>query len=236
MKPVDELLEAARATLTTSSPTQTGEPVADNVSPLEQQARRAVRRIFATLKITFPAWYEKHYGDEKAEAMARRVWLSSIDGVGDEAIDRGLRRLVVECKFPPAPCDFLELCRRVDDLPPVEHAWHEALQGKYTHEAVKVAAEATGTFDLRQAKATDKALYQRFERNYAIVQRRAQNAQPLDGKIPTGIGHESKTPRQIQLAASHQEARDLMAAQNIPTDPKAARALLLAKMGIRRPA
>ncbi|MBF6037239.1 hypothetical protein H8F23_28675, partial [Pseudomonas sp. P155] len=148
----------------------------------------------------------------------------------------GLRRLVVECKFPPAPCDFLELCRRVDDLPPVEHAWHEALQGKYTHEAVKVAAEATGTFDLRQAKATDKALYQRFERNYAIVQRRAQNAQPLDGKIPTGIGHESKTPRQIQLAASHQEARDLMAAQNIPTDPKAARALLLAKMGIRRPA
>ncbi|MNJ17886.1 hypothetical protein D3C77_121770 [compost metagenome] len=121
-------------------------------------------------------------------------------------------------------------------MPSLAQAWTEALIGKYSHEAVKVAAEATGTYDLRTAKHSDKALRQNFERNYAIVQRRAQNAQPLDGKIPVGIGHESKTPRQVQLAASHQEARDLIAAQNIPTDPKAARALLLAKMGIRRPA
>lgn len=204
------------------------------MTQLEHQVRSAVRRVFATLKTAFPAWYEKHYGDERAEQLARRVWMTGIKDLGDEAVNRGLQRMVLECKFPPSPCDFLALCKRVDDMPPVEHAWHEALLGKYTHEAVRVAAEATGTFDLRQAKATDKALYQRFERNYAIVQRRAQNAQPLDGKIPTGIGHESKTPRQVQLAASHQEARDLMTAQNIPTDPTAARALLLAKMGIRR--
>ncbi|UXZ44515.1 replication protein P [Pseudomonas soli] len=199
---------------------------------MEQGLRDAVRRIFTTLKITFPAWYEKHYGDERAEQLARRVWRETIIDLSDTAVDRGLHRMVKECKFPPAPCDFLELCKRVDDLPPVDRAWHEALLGKYSHEAVRVAAEATGTFDLRQAKSTDKALYQQFERNYAIVQRRAENAQPLDGRINKGIEHDSGM--KAQLARSHQEARDLISAQNIPTDGKAARALLLAKLGIRR--
>lgn len=199
---------------------------------MEQALRDAVRRIFTTLKITFPAWYEKHYGDERAEHLARRVWRETISELGDEAVDRGLHRMVKECKFPPSPSDFLDLCKRVDDMPNVQDAWWEALSGKYSHEAVRVAAEATGTFDLRAATGKEKGLFQQFERNYAIVQRRAQNAQPLDGKIAKGI--ERECGMKAQLARTHQEARDLIAAQNIPTDPKAARALLLAKMGIRR--
>ncbi|WP_233281641.1 hypothetical protein [Pseudomonas tructae] len=122
-------------------------------------------------------------------------------------------------------------------MPPPDQAWIEALTGKYSHEAVRVAAEATGTYELRSAKTTSKVLRQQFERNYAIVMRRAQNAQPLDGKIPTGIGHDSQKPA-LELAMEYAEWRQgqVMTAQNIPTDPKAARALLLAKMGIRRPA
>lgn len=201
---------------------------------MEQALRDAVRRIFTTLKITFPAWYEKHFGEMRAEQLARRVWRETIIDLSDEAVDRGLHRMVKECKFPPSPSDFLELCQRVDDMPSVQDAWWEAISGKYSHEAVKVAAEATGTFDLRTATGKEKSLYQRFERNYAIVQRRAQNAQPLDGKIAQGIEHDSGM--KAQLARSHQEARDLIAAQNIPTDGKAARALLLAKLGIRREA
>lgn len=234
MKPVDELLAAARATLTTSSQTPPGEPLAENVTPMEQGLRDAVRRIFTTLKITFPAWYEKHFGEARAEQLARRVWRETIIDLSDEAVDRGLHRMVKECKFPPAPSDFLELCQRVDNMPAVQDAWHEALLGKYSHEAVRIAAEATGTFDLRAATGKEKSLYQRFERNYAIVQRRAQNAQPLDGGIAQGISHESGM--KAQLARSHQEARDLVTAQNIPTNGKAARELLLAKLGIRRPA
>lgn len=201
---------------------------------MEQGLRDAVRRIFTTLKITFPAWYEKHYGEKRAEQLARRVWRETILELGDAAVDRGLHRMVKECKFPPSPSDFLDLCRRVDSMPSAQDAWCEALMGKYSHDAVRVAAEATGTFDLRTATGNEKALYQRFERNYAIVQRRAENAQPLDGKISQGIEHEGGM--RAQLARSHQEARDLMTAQNIPTDPKAARALLLARVGIRREA
>ncbi|MFY1029128.1 hypothetical protein [Pseudomonas asiatica] len=164
-------------------------------------------------------------------------WATVLGGLNKDQLAQGLNALVSrgdEFDWPPPAHVFRKLCLEVPGLPPVDRAWHEALLGKYSHEAVRVAAEATGTFDLRQAKSTDKALFQRFERNYAIVQRRAQNAQPLDGKIAQGIEHDSGM--KAQLAKSHQEARDLVTAQNIPTDGKAARALLLAKLGIRREA
>ncbi|NMX61488.1 replication protein P [Pseudomonas sp. WS 5079] len=235
MKPVDELLKAARVTLTTSSPTPTGELAAENVTPLDQEARSAVRRVFTTLKISFPAWYEKHYGDKRAETLARRVWMLAIQELGDDAVDRGLQRMVLECKFPPSPSDFMDLCRRVDDLPSEAQAWDEALRGTYSHKAVKIAAEATSTFDLRAGNHSDKALKQRFERNYAIVMRRAQTGQPLEGRIAKGLGHDSMRPReQIQLEHSRKVADDLVAILEIPKDPQSCRALLLAKLGIRR--
>lgn len=173
------------------------------------------------------------------EAKADHAWAKILGGLTRQQIANGLRRMIEMgqtdpevAKWPPSAPDFRVMCLHVPGLPPIAQAWTEALMGKYSHEAVRVAAEATSTFDLRSAKHSDKALYQRFERNYAIVQRRAQNAQPLDGRIAQGIEHDSGM--KAQLARSHQEARDLIAAQNIPTDPKAARALLLAKLGIRR--
>lgn len=197
--------------------------------------RRAVRRVFATLKTAFPAWYEKHYGDARAEQLARRVWMTGIQDLSDEAVNRGLQRMVLECKFPPSPSDFMDLCKRVDDLPSEAQAWDEALRGSYSHKAVKIAAEATSTFDLRAGTHNDKALKQRFERNYAIVMRRAQTGQPLEGRIAKGIGSDSMRPReQVQLEHSRKEAEALVIAQGIPANPQSARAMLLAKLNIRR--
>ncbi|MNN81790.1 hypothetical protein D3C81_1986500 [compost metagenome] len=120
-------------------------------------------------------------------------------------------------------------------MPSIKDAWTEALMGVYSHEGVRVAAEATSTFDLRTAKQGDKALFQRFERNYAIVMRRAQTGQPLNGRIATGIAHDSmRDRRQVQLEQSRKEADALVIAQGIPTNGQSARALLLAKVGIRR--
>lgn len=164
-------------------------------------------------------------------------WAKILGGLTGRQLASGLQQLLdraTEFDWPPPANVFRAMCLHVQGLPTVDQAWTEALMGKYSHDAVKVAAEATGTFDLRSAKHSDKGLRQRFERNYAIVQRRAQNAQPLDGKIAQGIEHDSGM--KAQLAKSHQEARDLVTAQNIPTDGQAARKLLLAKLGIRRPA
>ena len=193
--------------------------------------------MFATLKTAFPAWYEKHYGDAKAEQLARRVWMTVVKDLDDETVNAGLQRMVLECKFPPSPSDFMDLCRSASDLPSEAQAWDEALRGTYTHKAVRIAAEATSTFDLKSATHHDKTLKQRFERNYAIVMRRAQTGQPLEGRIAHGIGHDSTRPReQVQLEYSRKEAEALVVAQGIPANPQSARAMLLAKLGIRRDA
>lgn len=208
--------------------------MAENVEPLEAQARRAVGRVFATLKTSFPAWYEKHYGEKRAETIARRVWMTGIRELSDEQVDRGLRRMVLEREYPPSLVEFVRLCRKVDGVPDVATAWHQALEGRYSHDAVKVAAAQTGLYELRRATLSDKALRAEFEHCYGVVLGRLERGEPLDGRIHKALPG-GRSPIQAQHAHSHREARDLIASQGLPTDPKQARALLLAKMGIRRP-
>ena len=123
----------------------------------------------------------------------------------------------------------------MDDLPSEAQAWDEARSGTYSHPAVRIAAEATSTYDLHTGSNNDKALRQRFERNYAIVMRRAQTGQPLEGRIAKGLSHDSMRPRhQVQLEFSRKVAEEIVDILEIPRDAKACRALLLAKLGIRR--
>ena len=107
--------------------------------------------------------------------------------------------------------------------------------GMYSHEGVKIAAVATGLFDLRSAQQNDKGLQARFDRAYQIVLRRAQEGEPLDGRIATGIGHDSQKSL-TELADEHAKQRQarLLEIQQIPTTAAACRAHLLAKLNIKR--
>lgn len=164
------------------------------------------------------------------------AWAKHLTGLNGKQIANGLAQLsnLDNEGWPPSAPQFRTMCLQMPGLPTEAEAWEQALRGEYQHEAVKVAAEATGTFDLKSAKLNDKNLRERFNRNFAIVRARAVMGKPLTDDIPEGIEHETKTPMQVQYAATHQQARDLITAQGLPTDPKQARALLLAKMGIKR--
>lgn len=165
------------------------------------------------------------------------VWGRVLAGLSGVQLATGLYALMdrgEEFKWPPPANVFRAMCLEVRGLPTEDDAWFQALRGVYGHEAVRIAAKATGTFDLQQAELNDKGLREVFSRNYAIVKARAAMGKPLDEEIPKAIAHEEKTPMQKQMAHSHREARDLIQAQGLPTDPKQARELLLAKMGIRR--
>lgn len=165
-------------------------------------------------------------------------WASVLKGLTGQQIANGLNTLVEkgsEFDWPPPANVFRAMCVQVPGLPSEAQAWDEARSGRYTHPAVRIAAEATSTYDLHSGSSKDKALRQRFERNYAIVMRRAQTGQPLEGRIAKGLGHDSMRPReQIQLEHSRKVADELVAILEIPKDPKSCRALLLAKLGIRR--
>ncbi|QHF45848.1 hypothetical protein PspS35_19375 [Pseudomonas sp. S35] len=208
---------------------------------VDQQTADIVNTVFDKLQGIFPAWRQA-WTDDKALYNAKREWIAGFiqGGINSDAqLAFGFQQARKSSSpFLPNVGQFVAWCKPTAEdmgLPHEADAWIQALQGKYSHPAVRIAAEATSTFDLRSARTDDKALKQRFERNYAIVMRRAQTGQPLEGRISKGLSHESMRPReQIQLEHSRKVADELVATLEIPTDPKSCRALLLAKLGIRR--
>ena len=200
-----------------------------------------VNTVFTKLQGVFPAWRQA-WPDDAALDRAKREWIAGFVQGGintEQQLAWGFRQARKSTNpFLPSVGEFVSWCTPNAEqlgLPHEADAWIEALMGVYSHDAVRIAAEATSTFDLKTAKQGDKALRQRFERNYAIVTRRAQTGQPLEGRIAKGIGCDSmRPPEQIQLEHSHKVADALVVAQGIPSNSQSARAMLLAKFNIRR--
>ena len=232
MKPASQLM----ATMGNLPPAIHAQPI--HVTP---QTAEVVNDLFRRLRGIFPAWRQAWPSTEALDA-AKAEWIK-------EFADEGIRTLeqiefgIQKCRklkkpFAPSVGEFIAMCAPGPEdfgMPAVGDAWIEALMTTYSHEAVKLAAEATGLFDLRGAKQEDKGLRQRFEHNYAVVIRRAQEGQPLDGKILTGIGHDSqKTAFELANELADQQVQAKIIQQGIPADGKSARELLLAKMNIKR--
>lgn len=234
MKPVNQLM----ATMGNLPPAIHALPL--HVTP---QTAEVVNDLFRRLRGIFPAWRQAWPSTEALDA-AKAEWIK-------EFADEGIRTLeqiefgIQKCRklkkpFAPSVGEFIAMCVPGPEdfgMPSVAGAWMEALMETYSHEGVKIAAIATGLFDLRSAKQEDKGLRQRFDHNYAVVIRRAQEGQPLDGKILTGIGHDSqKTAFELANEHADQQAQARILQQGIPADGKSARELLLAKMNIKRDA
>jgi Replication protein P len=197
-----------------------------------------VNDLFRRLRGIFPAWRQA-WPSTEALSAAKEEWIK-------EFADEGIRTLeqiefgIQKCRklkkpFAPSVGEFIAMCTPGPEdfgMPSLSDAWMESLMGTASHEAVRIAANATGLFDLRAAKQDDKAMRARFERNYEIVIRRALAGQPLDGKILTGIGHDSqKTLLELADELADQQAQARIIKQGIPADGQSARALLLSKFG-----
>ena len=234
MKPVSQLM----ATMGNLPPSIHAQPL--QVTP---QTAEVVNDLFRRLRGIFPAWRQAWPSTEALDA-AKAEWIK-------EFADEGIRTLeqiefgIQKCRklkkpFAPSVGEFIAMCVPGPEdfgMPSAAGAWMEALMETYSHEGVKIAAVATGLFDLRSAKQEDKGLRQRFDHNYAVVIRRAQEGQPLDGKILTGIGHDSqKTAFEMANDLADQQTQARILQQGIPADGKSARELLLAKMNIKREA
>ncbi|WP_202210602.1 replication protein P [Pseudomonas paraversuta] len=216
-------------------------PAPVQLGSVDNQTAEVVEKIFRQLKAIFPAW-KTAWPDEKALGSAQRSWTKGFmdAGICDiHQVEFGIK----QCRksgspFAPSIGQFIQWCTPGPEaygMPAAADAWLEALMGTASHEAVRIAANATGLFDLRAAKQEDKAMRARFERNYEIVLRRAQANQPLDGKILTGIGHDSQKT-ELERAEEYANLRQakLLEVQGIPTAGGAARAQLLARLNIKR--
>ena len=216
-------------------------PAPLQLGSVDNQTAEVVEKIFRQLKAIFPAW-KTAWPDEKALGSAQRSWTKGFmdAGICDiHQVEFGIK----QCRksgspFAPSIGQFVQWCTPGPEaygMPTAADAWMEALMGTASHEAVRIAANAIGLFDLRSAKQEDKAMRARFERNYEIVLRRAQANQPIDGKILAGIGHDSQKTEleRAEEYASRRQAK-LLEVQGIPSAGGAARAQLLARLNIKR--
>lgn len=240
MKRANQMVEGASRALAT---TQRLPAAVAPLGVVDDQTGAIVEKIFRQLQAIFPAW-KQAWPDDKALKAAQRSWTKGFMDARISNIDQ-VRYGIEECRrsgspFAPSIGQFIGWCTPGPEafgMPAISEAWMEALMATYSHEGVKIAAIATGLFDLRAAKQEDKGLRQRFDHNYAVVIRRAQEGQPLDGKILTGIGHDSqKTAFELANELADQQTQARILQQGIPADGKSARALLLAKMNIKRDA
>lgn len=236
MKRVGDMTQQARGMVVSGG---SNAPVAQApLGNVDESTGAIVEKIFRQLQAIFPAWRQA-WPDEAAKNTAMRSWTKGFIDAGLNNIDQ-VRYGIEECRrsgspFAPSIGQFIGWCTPGPErfgMPTSAAAWMEALMAVYSHEGVRIAANETGIFDLRAAKQEDKGLRQRFDHNYAIVIRRAQEGQPLDGKILTGIGHDSqKTAFELANELADQQTQARILQQGIPADGKSARALLMAKFG-----
>jgi len=205
------------------------------------ETAEVVNDLFRRLRGIFPAWRQA-WPSTEALAAAKEEWIKEFAAEGIrtlEQIEFGIEKCrKLKKPFAPSVGEFIAMCQPTPEdfgMPAPTAAWVEALLGVYSHEGVKIAAVATGLFDLRAAQQNDKGLQARFDRAYDIVLRRAKEGQPLDGKIATGIGHDSQKSlsEMADEYASQRQAR-LLDLQQIPSSAAACRAHLLAKLNIKR--
>ncbi len=240
MKNVTQMIPGAARALGTSAPYQAPAQTGTQLGVVDDATGEVVERLFRQLQAIFPA-HKQAWPDDKAKAAAMRNWTMGFMAAGIRTLEQ-IRFGIEQCRksgspFAPSVGQFIGWCTPGPEafgLPASADAWMEALMGLYSHEGVKIAAIATGLFDLRSAKQEDKGLRQRFDHNYTIVIRRAQAGQPLDGKILTGIGHDSqKTELELAEEMAEQAVQARIIQQGIPVDAASARALLMARIGRR---
>lgn len=236
MRAVNSLTTKAAGAIRTGNIPVITEPL----GTVDDATAEVVERLFRQLQAIFPA-HKQAWPDDKALAAARRSWTKGFMVAGICTLEH-IRFGIEQCRksgspFAPSIGQFIGWCTPGPEaygMPSAADAWMEALMGTASHEAVRIAANATGKFDLAKAKQDDKAMRARFDRNYQIVLRRAQSGEPLNGKILTGIGHDSqKSALQLAEELAEQQAQARIIQQGIPVDGASARELLMAKFGKR---
>jgi len=206
--------------------------------PVSAETTAVVNALFRKLRGIFPAWRQAWPSTEALNA-AKEEWIQGFAAQGIrslEQIEFGIQNCRKAQKpFAPSVGEFIAMCRPGPEclgMPSAMEAWIEVLMGTYSHEAVHLAARATGLFDLRGARPDDKGLRQRFDRHYAVILLRAQVGRPMEAVIHSD---QERRKTELQRADEHadRQVQARMIQQGIPADGAQARELLMATVGKR---
>lgn len=142
--------------------------------------------------------------------------------------------------YAPTLIEFQALCRspRSLGLPEFNVAFGQALSGRASHRAVKVASREIA-FDLRRGRAEDTWLRDRFYSYYSIVVKRVARGEQIDKPFDKRLCNDKETWQdKLKMASECLEERmenvvqQRIDAQGVSRNPKEARRQALAILGI----
>jgi hypothetical protein len=232
-------------------PNLPAEPVQDNRARTPSaETATIVNTLFEELKSIFPAWRQA-WPNEKAESRAKRSWVKGFMKSGIFTIEQ-LRYGIEACRqletdFAPSVGKFVKLCTpTAEDLgfPADDIAWREVVRHcanpgrhNWSHEAVRLAGDAVGWFNLRCSSIPEETLRKRFDHAYYQLRRRASLGLPLE-QPRQGIEDQSEgrelTPEQAERRGERFVQRVMRVQGLDKLTGEQARQQLLAKLRIRR--
>lgn len=228
-------------------PNLPAEPVKDNLARKPNaETAKIVNTLFDELKSIFPAWRQA-WPTDVAEKRAKRTWVKGFMKSGIVTIEQ-LRYGIEACRaletdFAPSVGKFVKLCTpTAEDLgfTAEETAWREVVRhcanpGRHvwSHEAVRLAGNAVGWFNLRCSSIPEDTLRKRFDHAYYQLRRRAAIGLPLE-QPREGIEDQSEgrelTPEQAERRGDR-VVQEIMRAQGLDgLTGEQARQQLLAKI------
>ena len=211
--------------------------------------------VFATLQtdLGMAAAFRFEFPADQPEKLkaAKRSWFRpELAKVPAALFEAGMRRIGSEWqagrqfKSMPSIGDFLVLCApRAEELnvPAEDAAWREAVAGcvdpegwAWSHEAVLLAATTVGFWDLRQGTAGTDALRRRFSNAYAQLLQRLARGEELVKPLQALEWDGARSLVEQADMVAEQELQERMRRDGLADVGQGARAVLLAKLGIRR--
>ncbi|WP_414501691.1 replication protein P [Zymobacter sp. IVIA_5232.4 C2] len=172
------------------------------------------------------AIYGAKFSSAWGEFDENGVWLAELAGFTRQGLARGIKRCrqavresarTGEKAWPPQPLEFAGLCEPLPEdfgMPAADDAWHEAVQHshapdrhRWSHEAVRLAAQHTGWREIHETTAASKRerIEKRFARQYKALVNRVMSGEPLVAQhlIESDA---LRSPADLAERASHERA------------------------------
>lgn len=207
-----------------------------------------VNRLFRQIRDNRPAWRQA-WATTAALESAKLQWLAAFVENGihdwDRQIELGLRRLREdESDFVPSPGKFIAWCRPTAEmlgLPSDQDAWREAVNGcadperwRWSHEAVRTAAESVGFWELRQGDGGTDSLRRRFAAAYGQVLNRVARGEPVSPPVRVLECDDARSAAELADRAAEQALQERLRRDGLADRGMDARSALLAGLGIKR--
>nr|WP_300312816.1 replication protein P [Halomonas sp.] len=201
-------------------------------NPPREQVLALVAQIFTRLEAIFPRTFSSAFPSADMMTLARRELAQEVASWPALPTRRVVERAMSDLKregstWPPAiPALVSMLAPTPEDfgMPATGDAWCEALahahepnRHRWSHEAVHMAGNATGWWDLTHttAKSQWPRLEKRFHKHYAALANRVMAGEDL---VPRQLlEHDShRTPAELAERAGQEEAQRRAEAAGLP--------------------